>query len=156
MEILCHFFSHLALAFEILPEPPVIVTILPALFIAFKVVVAGRAFFRPVGLTAMFNDLPNPPRFSCVRCIQCVMSIAAHIVYAFCNMVALGLQHIGEVELERRLITAHDKQIGETRSMNPEQRPNAILILILQVDAALALDIVIDTGLLDLETGGID
>ena len=71
-------------------------------------------------------------------------------------MVALGLQHIGEVELERRLITAHDKQIGETRSMNPEQRPNAILILILQVDAALALDIVIDTGLLDLETGGID
>ena len=71
-------------------------------------------------------------------------------------MVALGLQHISEVELERRLIPAHDKQIGETRSMNPEQRANAILILILQVDAALAFDVVIDTRLLDLETGGID
>ncbi len=113
MEILCHFFSHLALAFEILPEPPVIVTILPALFIAFKVIVAGRAFFRPVGLTAVFNNLLNPPRFSRVRCIQGVMSIAAHIVYAVCNMVALGLEHIGEVELERRLIPTHDKKIGK-------------------------------------------
>ena len=90
VEVFFHFFAHLALTFEVLPKATVVITILPALLVAFKVVITGRAFLGTIGLAAVFNDLLNPPLFCLVSYIKRVMPIAAHMIYALGDMVALG------------------------------------------------------------------
>jgi len=37
--------------------------------------------------------------------------VTARVLDARGDVIALGLQHVGQVELERRLITTHDEKI---------------------------------------------
>ena len=71
-------------------------------------------------------------------------------------MIALHLQQVGQVELERRLVAAHDEQVREAVAVDAEQRADAVGVLVVEVDAVLADDPVVDAGLLDLEPGGVD
>ena len=82
--------------------------------------------------------------------------MAARVVDARGDVIALRLQHVGQVELERRLVAAHDEQVGIALRVDPEQGADAIAILVVEVEAVLALDLVVDAGLLHLEAGGVD
>ena len=84
------------------------------------------------------------------------MTVTADVVDAAGDVVALGLEDVGQVEIERRLVAAHDEHVREALGVDTEQRPDAVGVLVLQVDAVLAHDAVPGARLLHLEPGGVD
>src|SRR5271170_3804630 len=82
--------------------------------------------------------------------------MATRVLDARGDMIALRLQHVGQVKLERRLIAAHDEEIRIALRVDSQQRANALFILIVQLQSVLASDLVVDAGLLHLEAGRID
>src|ERR1700733_9653452 len=72
------------------------------------------------------------------------------------DMIALRLQHVSQVKLERRLVAAHDEEIRIALRVDSQKRANALLILIVQLQSVLAFDLVVYAGLLHLEAGRID
>ncbi len=45
-------------------------------------------------------------------------------------MIALGLQHVGQVELERGLVAAHDEQVRVALRVDSEQSVDAFAVLV--------------------------
>ena len=156
MEVIFHFFTHLALMLKIPSKSSVVVAVLASLLVALKVVVTGRAFFRAIGLASMLDDVLHPPLFGLIFDIKSVMAVGTHVIDTRSDMIALCLQHLRQVELEGGLISAHDEQVGKTCRMNAQQSPDALGVLVLKIHAARAHNVIIDTGLLNLEAGCVN
>src|SRR5208282_6566418 len=94
-EVLVHSRLHLIKVATVLEEAAVVVAVLPALELALKVVVAWGAFLVTTGLTAMFDNLLHPPLFGLPGRIDGLKAIAARVVDARGDVIALGLEHVG-------------------------------------------------------------
>ena len=81
---------------------------------------------------------------------------AAGVVDAARDVVALRLQHVRQVELERRLIAAHDEQVGVAMGVDAQYGADSISVLVVQIEVVFAGDPVVDPGLLDFEPRGVD
>ena len=71
-------------------------------------------------------------------------------------MVALHLEHVGDVELKRRLVPGHDEQIGVAVGVDAQQGADTVLVFFVQLEAVATDDLVVDAGFLHLEAGGVD
>ena len=49
-------------------------------------------------------------------------------------MIALGLQHVREIELKRGLISSHDEEVRKALGVNAKQRANTVGIFVFQID----------------------
>src|SRR5581483_1873334 len=155
-EMPLHRGAHLLEVAAVLIEAAVVVAVLAALELALEVVVAGGAILVAGGLAAMLDDLLHPPFLGFRPRIQRRIAVAPGVVDAGGNMVALRLEHVGQIELEGGLVAAHDEQVGVAGGMDAEEGADAVLVLVVEVAASLADDLVVDAGFLDLESGRVD
>ena len=104
-------------------DTTVVIAILAPLELTFKIVVTRRAILVTGGLAPVSNNLLDPPFFRLGGRVDCVVPMLAGIGNAIGNVITLHLQDIGEVKLERGLVSAHDEEVGVTNGMYAKQRP---------------------------------
>src|SRR5262249_7002568 len=68
----------------------------------------------------------------------------------------LGLQHVGQVELEGGLVAAHDEEVGVPLRMDSIKRADTVTVFIVEVEAQFSSDLVVNAGLLYLEARSVD
>ena len=141
---------------DVCGETAVVVAVLATLKLALKVVIARGAVLVAGGLATVLDDLLHPPLFSLGGNVNGPIAVAAHIVDASGDVVALGLEHVGQVELKRRLVAAHDEQVRIALGVDAEQGTDAGAVFVGQVEAVHSPNLVVDAGLLDLKAGGVD
>ena len=96
---------------HVLPHTAIIVAVFTAVFLAFEIVVARRAFSVPVSGAAIFDDFAYPPFLGIGFSINRRLAMFPGVFDALRNMSPLWLKHKSQVELERCLIAAHDEQV---------------------------------------------
>lgn len=84
----------------ILVHAAVVVAILPPVFLAFKVIIARRAFLIAIRGATELDDFIDPPLFRFRLSVDGRVAIFAGVFNALRNVEALGLQHESHVELE--------------------------------------------------------
>src|ERR1700722_2921171 len=131
-----------------LEEAAVLIAVLTPLELTFEVVIAGRAFLIAISLAAMPDDFVHPPFLGLRRRVDRLDAVAARVLDARCYVIALGLQHVGQVELKRRVVAAHDEEIRLSRRMDSRPGAYAFAILVVELEAVLAFDLIVDAGLL--------
>src|SRR5713101_7050901 len=99
-EVLFHLRPHLTHVGKVLAEAAVVVAVLPAIGLALEVVVARGALLVAGGLAAVRDDFLHPPLLRLGGGIQGLIAMAASVIDARGDVVALGLKHVGQVELE--------------------------------------------------------
>ena len=104
----------------------------------------------------MVDDFLHPPLLRVRHDVDCLIAILAGVVDAPGDVITLGLQHVGEVELKRRLIPAHDEHVRITLGVNAHQRAHTIAILVVQLNAIPANDLVVNACLLHFKTRGVN
>ena len=108
------------------------------------------------GLAAVLDDFLYPPLLGLCGGIHGLVAMAARVVDARGDVIALGLQHVGQVELEGGLVAAHDEEVGIALRVNPNEGADAIAVFIIEVEAQFSLDLVVNARLLHLEARGVD
>src|SRR5690349_20180506 len=98
----------------VLVEAAVIVTILPALEFTLEIIVSGGTFLVAAGLAPIIDYFLDPPFLGRGCDVDRFVAVTAHVVDARGDVVALRLEHVSQVELERRLIAAHDEKVRIT------------------------------------------
>ena len=154
--MLFHLRAHLTHVSKILAEAAVVVAVLPTIGLTLEIVVTRSAVLVAGGLAAVRDDFLYPPLLGLCGDIYRLVAVAARVVDARGDVIALGLQHIGQVELKGGLIAAHDEEVGIALRVNPNEGADAIAVFIIEVEAPFSLDLVVDTRLLYLKARGID
>ena len=108
-KVLSHVFSNFRHMAEVLLHRSVVISILPSIIGALKVVVPGCAVTIPIRFTAMIDHLLHPLLFGLMSAVKAVYSVLAHKINAFSYVLTLTVQHICQVEREERLVSAHDE-----------------------------------------------
>lgn len=155
-ETFVHVRARVAHVLEVFYEAAIVVAVLAAVELALEIIIARGAFLIAAGLAAVLDDFLHPPLLRLGSGVHGGVAMAAAIIDAGGDVVALGLQHVGQVELERGLIAAHDEQIGIAMRVNAEQGADAVAVFILQIETVFATDAVVGAGLLHLEAGGVN
>ena len=98
--MLFHLRPHLTHVGKVPAEAAVVVAVLPAIGLALEVVVARGAVVVAGGLAAVLDDFLHPPLLGLWGDIHGLVAMAARVIDARGDVVALGLKHVGQVELE--------------------------------------------------------
>ena len=80
-------------------EPAVVVPVLAAVELALEVVIAGRTVPVPAGLSPMLDDLLDPPLFCLGSRVYRPIAVAADIVDAGRDVIALGIENIRQTSV---------------------------------------------------------
>src|SRR5581483_6834237 len=155
-DVLLHLRPHLVHVAAILGKGAIVVAVLAAIEFTFEIVITGRAIVIAIGLAAVTDYLLHPPLLGFRRDVNRLVAVLPRVIDTGGDMVALRLQHLGQVETERRLIAAHDEQVRIAVRMNSQQRADTLGILVVQVEAALTANLIVDPGLLHFEAGCIN
>ena len=83
-------------------------------------------------------------------------TVIAHKVDALSNMFTLAIENIGQVERKERLVSTHDEKVWVALGVNPDQGSYSIDVFLVEFLTTFALDSVINPGLLDFESGGVN
>src|SRR5579871_2695498 len=112
VEVLLRVGANLIEVFAVSVKAAVVVTVLTPLELTLEVIVARSAVLVSSGLAAMVDDFLHPPLLS-LRCdIYSLIAIAPRMIDARGDVIALRLQHVRQVELERGLVPTHDEHVG--------------------------------------------
>jgi len=141
---------------KVLAETAVIIAVLPAIGLALEVVVTRGAVMIAGGLAAVLDHFLYPPFFGLCGGIYRLVTMAARVVDACGDVIPLGLQHIGQVELERSLVAAHDEEVGIALRVDADKSANAVSVFIIEVETEFSLDLVVNARLLHLEARCVD
>ena len=99
-EMILHPGVHLRQVLAVLEEAAVVVAVLTALELTFEVVIARRTLLIEAGLAAMFDDFLHPPFLGLRIRVEGLIAVAAGVVDARGDVIALGLEHVGQIELK--------------------------------------------------------
>ena len=154
--MLFHLRPHLPHVGKVLAETAVIVAVLPAIGLALEVVVARGAVMVAGGLAAVLDHFLYPPLFGLRGGIYGLVTMTARVVDARGDVIALGLQHVGQVELEGSLVAAHDEEVRIALRVDPDKGADAVGVFIIEVETQFSLDLVVNARLLHLEARGVD
>ena len=84
--------------------------------------------------------------------VQAVNVVLPDKINAVSYVLTLTIENVCQVECEESLISAHYEQIWVALRMDAKQRANSVGIFGVEVNATLADDLIVDTGLLHLKT----
>src|SRR5262245_60866576 len=98
-EVLFHLRSHLTQVGKVPAEAAVVVAVLPTIELALEIVVTRGAVMVAGGLATVLDDFLYPPLLGLCSDVHRLVAMAARIVDARGDVIALCLEHVGQVEL---------------------------------------------------------